>query len=122
MEQVAQRLHEASCINKARNSIMLLDPLKAVNVVTDPSDVDNNIESELIGNHFATIWANDNCTVEYCKWHSKALARTELHPLVIHWFERELLNPLSDLYGKSVICIYCEYKRDKINFRVHPNF
>ena len=26
MEQVAQRLHEASCINKARNSIMSLDP------------------------------------------------------------------------------------------------
>jgi len=45
-----------------------------------------------------------------------------LHPLIIHWFERELFNPVSDLYGKSVICIYCEYKRDKINFHAHPNF
>jgi len=27
---------------------MLLDPFHSVNVVTDPSDVDNNIESELI--------------------------------------------------------------------------
>ena len=41
---------------------------------------------------------------------------------MIHWFERELLNLHSDLYGKSVICIYCEYKRDNINFRAHPNF
>ena len=67
MEQVAQGLHETSCINKARNSIMLLDPFEDVNVMTDPSDVNNNIESELIGNHFATIWANNNCTVKYHK-------------------------------------------------------
>jgi len=92
MEQVAQRLHEASCINKARNSIMLLDPFQAMNVVTDPSNVDNNIESELIGHYFATIWANDNCTVEYRKWRSKTSARTELHPLVIHWFERGIIE------------------------------
>jgi len=116
MEQVAQRLHEASCINKARNSIMSFEPLKSVYVANDPSDVGNNIESELIGNHFATIWADNNYTVEYRKRRCKGSAKTELHPLVIHWFERELSNPVSDLYGKSVIRIYCEYKRDKITF------
>jgi len=122
MEQVAQHLHEASCIHKAKNSIMSVDTIKDVHVVTDPSDDNNDIESELIGNHFATIFADNNCRLEYQKRCYNASARTELHPLIIHWFERELFNPVSDLYGKSVICIYCKYKRDKINFHAHPNF
>jgi len=58
MEQIAQHPHESSCIHKAKNSIIL---------VTDPSDDDNNIESELIGNHFATIFAGNNCRLEYQK-------------------------------------------------------
>ncbi len=57
MEQVAQHLDEASCIHKAKNSIMSVDTIKDVHVVTDPSDDDNDIDSELIGNHFATIFA-----------------------------------------------------------------
>ena len=122
MEQVAQRLHESSCIHKAKNSIMSVDTIKDVHVVTDPSDDDNNIESELIENHFATIFADNNCRIEYQKLCKNASMRTELHPVIIHWFERELLNPISVLYGKSVIRIYCEYKRDKINFHAHPNF
>ena len=92
MEQVAQRLHESSCIHKAKNSIMLLDTIQDVHVVTDPSDDDNDIESELIGNHFATIFAENNCKIEYRKRQKNASMRTELHPLIIHWFERELFN------------------------------
>jgi len=95
MEQVVQCLHEASCIHKAKNSIMLMDTIQDVHVVMDPSDDDNDIESELIGNHYATIFADNNCRLEYWKQHKNASMRTELHPLIIHWFERELFNPVS---------------------------
>ena len=101
---------------------MLMDTIQDVHVVMDPSDDDNDIESELIGNHYATIFADNNCRLEYWKQHKNASMRTELHPLIIQWFERELLKPVSALYSKSVIHIYCEYKRDMINFRAHPNF
>jgi len=60
MEQVVQCLHEASCIHKAKNPIMLADTIQDVHVVTNPSDDDNDIESELIGNYYATIFADNN--------------------------------------------------------------
>jgi len=101
---------------------MLVDTIQDVQLVTVQSDDDNDIQSELIGNHYATIFAKNDCRIEYRKRRKNASMITELHPVIIHWFERELFNPVSSLYGKSVIRIYCEYKRDKINFRAHPNF
>jgi len=44
---------------------MLVDTIQDVHVVTNPSDDDNDIESELIGNHYATIFADNNCRLEY---------------------------------------------------------
>jgi len=67
MEQVAQRLHESSCIHKANNSIMLLDTIQEVNVDSVPSNDNNDIQSELIGSHFATIFTESNCKIEYRK-------------------------------------------------------
>jgi len=67
MEQVAQCLHESSCIHKAKNSIMLLDTIQDVHVDSVPSNDNNDIQSELIGNHFATIFAENNCKIEYQK-------------------------------------------------------
>jgi len=76
---------------------MLVDTNIDVHVVTGPSDDNNNIQSELIGNHYATIFADNNCRLEYWKRCKNASTRTEWHPLIIHWFERKLFNPVSDL-------------------------
>jgi len=50
---------------------MLLDTIQDVHVDSVPSDDNNDIQSELIGNNFATIFAENNCEIEYQKQRKK---------------------------------------------------
>jgi len=91
------------------------------------SDVDEDedtsqVQSELVGHHFATIHVQEGCRLQYHRRCILAVAPTKLNPLIIHWFKKEMVNVKSQFYGSERIKIFCEYKREGIRYRAHPNF
>ncbi len=87
-----------------------------------PTRNDENIDSQLIGHHFATILNGNDMTVQYSKrCHGEALV-SKVHDVVLHWFCKEFGDINSNLFGKSIIKIYSEYKRETIHYCAHPNF
>jgi len=93
------------------DKVSLISPLKS----------NDDIISEFLGHNFATIINGITLTVKYEKiWH-KRIAAGILHAIVVHWFEKELSDINSDLFGKSIIKIYCVQKR-KHPILCHPNY
>jgi len=65
------------------------------------SDVDedtNQVQSELVGHHLATIHVQEGCRLQYHRHCSLAATATKLNPLIIHWFENEMVNVKSQFY------------------------
>jgi len=122
-EQVAKRLHEGACIQKAFNSISDKNTDKGQeSVETETTDDMSPTKSTSASHHFATIFCGNSVVTKYhCRLQNNS-AITELHPLVIHWFEKEVNDAGSDLHGVSKITVYCEYRRENTCYRAHPNF
>ena len=90
-----------------------------INTVIQNND---NIISQLVGHHYATILNGVSITFQYNKrCHGRALA-SKLHDSVLKWFCNEISDMNLNLFGKSIINIYSEYKRDSIQYCAHPNF
>jgi len=71
-----------------------------------PLKNNDNIKSELVRHHFATILNGITLTLEYKKQHHARIVISNLHAIVIHWFWNELNNINLNLFGKSIIKIY----------------
>jgi len=111
-----------SIIQKA---MMFIDPSfrsNACNKLESIVDVDNpEIESELVGHHFATIFLNNDCHIVYHKRQNGTQCFLELHPLILNWFKTEIKDSQSPFFKAAAIKIYSEYKRNQIHFHAHPN-
>jgi len=99
-----EHLHKSSCIGKtlcmiSPNPVRIKDkiPLKT------PTKNDDNIKSELVGHHFATILNGNFMTVQYIKQHHGEALVSKVYDIVLHWFCKEMSDIDSNLFGKSII-------------------
>jgi len=116
MDQVAQRLNEMSCIQKA---MMFIDPpTPACNA--EPNN--EEIESHVVGHQFATMFGVNGCQIVYHKRHNGTQCHLELHPLILNWFEKEVKDVESEFFEAPAIKIYSEYRRNRIHYWAHPNY
>jgi len=73
-----------------------------------PLRINDDIKTEFARHHFATISNGINLTLDYKKQWCGRIFTSKLHAIVINWFQQELKNISSDLFGKSIIKIYNE--------------
>ena len=113
-EQVAKQLHKGACIQKAFNSISNKNTDKGQeSVETETTKETSPTKSTSASHHFATIFCGNSVVTKYHQQLPNDSAIMELHPLVIHWFEKEVNDTDSDLHGVSKITVYCKYIREQ---------
>jgi len=121
MDQVAQRLNEMSCIEKA---MMFIDPpTLACNALQNNFNANNNeIESHVVGHQFATMFGANDCHIVYHRHQNGTQCCLELHPLILNWFEKEVKDSESQFFEAPMIKIYSKYRRNQIHYWAHPNY